>query len=140
MKALSLWQPWALLTVLGAKKIETRSWGTRYRGPLLIHAAKTFRKADRLLCLREPFAKALVDPTRQTFARGAIIGRCDLVDVRFMGLGFEFPPEPERSFGLYELGRYAWMFKNVVRFKQPIPYRGGQRIFNVPDELIREAV
>jgi hypothetical protein len=38
MKALSLTQPWASLVVAGAKKLETRSWPTYYRGPLLIHA------------------------------------------------------------------------------------------------------
>ena len=40
MKALTLWQPWASLIAVGAKTIETRSWSTKYRGPLAIHAAK----------------------------------------------------------------------------------------------------
>ncbi len=38
MKALTLWQPWASLVALGVKTIETRSWSTKYRGPLAIHA------------------------------------------------------------------------------------------------------
>ena len=42
MKALSVTQPWATLIATGQKQIETRSWGTRYRGPLYIHAAKRF--------------------------------------------------------------------------------------------------
>jgi activating signal cointegrator 1 len=40
MKALTLWQPWASLVAFGVKTIETRSWSTKYRGPLAIHAAK----------------------------------------------------------------------------------------------------
>ena len=40
MKAISLLQPWASLVVMGAKTIETRGWGTKYRGPILIHASK----------------------------------------------------------------------------------------------------
>lgn len=40
MKALSLWQPWASLWACGAKKYETRSWATKYRGPIAIHAGK----------------------------------------------------------------------------------------------------
>jgi len=40
MKALTLWQPWASLVATGAKRIETRSCVTKYRGPLAIHAAK----------------------------------------------------------------------------------------------------
>jgi hypothetical protein len=44
MKALTLTQPWASLVAISAKKIETRSWRTAYRGPLAIHAAKGFPK------------------------------------------------------------------------------------------------
>lgn len=39
MKALTLHQPAASLVAVGVKTIETRSWSTRYRGPLAIHAA-----------------------------------------------------------------------------------------------------
>lgn len=38
MKAITLTQPWASLVAIGAKRIETRSWATKYRGPLAIHA------------------------------------------------------------------------------------------------------
>ena len=40
MKALTIRQPWASLIAAGVKTIETRSWSTRYRGPLAIHAGK----------------------------------------------------------------------------------------------------
>lgn len=39
LKALTLTQPWASLVAIGAKEIETRSWTTRHRGWLAIHAA-----------------------------------------------------------------------------------------------------
>lgn len=39
MKTLTLYQPWASLKACDAKKYETRSWETKYRGPILIHAA-----------------------------------------------------------------------------------------------------
>lgn len=48
MKVLSLHQPWASLVAWGIKTIETRSWQTSYRGPLLIHAAKTTAGIDSL--------------------------------------------------------------------------------------------
>lgn len=38
MKALTLHQPWASLIAIGVKTIETRSWATKYRGPLAVHA------------------------------------------------------------------------------------------------------
>jgi hypothetical protein len=40
MKAITIWQPWASLLAIGAKRYETRSWATNYRGPIAIHAAK----------------------------------------------------------------------------------------------------
>ena len=39
MKAISIRQPWAWLIVNGYKDIENRSWNTKYRGPVLIHAS-----------------------------------------------------------------------------------------------------
>lgn len=59
MKALSLTQPWATLVAIGAKRLETRSWSTTYRGPLAIHAAKRFPRNCQELVLHEPFASAL---------------------------------------------------------------------------------
>lgn len=38
-RTLSVRQPWATLLVTGVKLTENRSWPTRMRGPLLIHAA-----------------------------------------------------------------------------------------------------
>jgi len=40
MKAITLWQPWASLLATEAKQYETRSWATKYRGLIAIHAAK----------------------------------------------------------------------------------------------------
>lgn len=50
MKCLSLWQPWATLIAIGAKQVETRSWRTRYRGPIAIHAAKVWTQQLETLC------------------------------------------------------------------------------------------
>ena len=41
MKALTIQQPWASVITMGVKTIETRSWSTKYRGPLAIHAGLT---------------------------------------------------------------------------------------------------
>lgn len=39
MKAISVRQPFAWLIVNGFKDIENRSWNTKFRGPVLIHAS-----------------------------------------------------------------------------------------------------
>jgi hypothetical protein len=40
MKALTILEPWASIIACGAKQIETRSWSTKYRGSIAIHAGK----------------------------------------------------------------------------------------------------
>lgn len=39
MKILSVRQPWASLIVTGLKDVENRTWPTKYRGPILVHAS-----------------------------------------------------------------------------------------------------
>src|SRR5262245_54509744 len=59
MKAVCLIQPWASLVVHGVKKFETRSWATKYRGPLLICASAKIPTEVQLLCGAEPFFSVL---------------------------------------------------------------------------------
>lgn len=59
MKIISLWQPWASLVACGAKRFETRSWKTPYRGRLAIHAAKTWSYQLYNICRTEPFKTVL---------------------------------------------------------------------------------
>lgn len=59
MRCITLWQPWASLVAIGAKTIETRSWGTSYRGPLAIHAGQAWDGTLVRLCKSEPFAEVL---------------------------------------------------------------------------------
>ncbi len=134
MKAITLTQPWATLVAIGAKRIETRSWGTKYRGPLAIHAAKTFPDFAQALCRTEPFHSILGEHTQirivwsqgtkhSDFPLGAVIATCQLVRCWKIGKD-EAIPEPERSFGDYTAGRYAWLLANVHPLPEPVPARG----------------
>lgn len=44
MKAITIKQPWASLIINGYKEYEFRSWKTKFRGDVLIHAGKTIDK------------------------------------------------------------------------------------------------
>lgn len=44
MKAITIKQPWATLIINGYKEYEFRSWKTKFRGDVLIHAGKTIDK------------------------------------------------------------------------------------------------
>jgi hypothetical protein len=130
MKCLSLTQPWASLVATGAKKIETRSWRTDYRGPLAIHASAEFPTHIRLLCFTEPFYGALKKANLNANHRpekvlplGAILAVGELADVQLITPA-NAPGEPERSFGSYSPGRFMWLLENVRRLPHPIPAKG----------------
>lgn len=99
MKLITLWQPWASLMAIGAKRIETRGWSTDYRGLLAIHAAQSWNNDSRelatstlgwnLLASEKAKASQSAPGNRPTLLRrelpfGAIIALCDLVDCRPM--------------------------------------------------------
>lgn len=142
MKAITLYQPWATLVAVGAKKIETRSWYTKYRGQLAIHAAKSYPKKLKALENWEPFKSALYPDNIYTypcFSCGCIVAICNLVDCMLitsshmvsmrMSIGIPLPSEPEFSFGDYTPGRYAWILEDIKRLPKPIPARGRQGIW-----------
>lgn len=166
MKCISLWQPWSTAVVLGKKRIETRGWETMYRGPLLIHAGK--RKVhseilDQLIefhwfvALKEIGGMYGMNLEYEKYLPfGAIVGKVDVVACKRVE---DLTPERKRVYGEHPLkplppyddfteellgdfspGRFGWVLENPVRFKEPIPYRGYQRFFDVPEDLVREAV
>lgn len=44
MKVITIKQPWATLIAEGIKEYEFRTWNTKYRGDILIHAGKSIDK------------------------------------------------------------------------------------------------
>ena len=148
MRCLSLWQPWASALACGSKMIETRSWRTSYRGPLLIHAAKR-RVIKELEYLRgySSWVGALgpvLDVGRPftDLPFGAIIGignleacvateRVSNLDAprRFV----EYDPNvwTERDMADFSPGRWAWLFEpsSLRTFATPTPCRGYQGLF-----------
>ena len=134
MKAISLWQPWASAMALGFKRNETRHWEQSYRGPLLIHAAKTVVPwTEEIISF---FRIKGIGPDR--FPMGCLICKVDLVDI--VEITQENAPDGvEYMFGNYAPGRYMWQTSNLETFK-PIPWKGRQGLFNVPWENICRAV
>ena len=44
MKVITIKQPWATLIAKGHKEYEFRTWKTKYRGEILLHAGKGIDK------------------------------------------------------------------------------------------------
>ena len=145
MKVLTLTQPWAMLVAIGAKYIETRSWATKYRGPLLIHAAQGpgslgWMQMQHICRHEEPFKSALAGILQdrhpgEVLPRGAIVARCELracvPTEKLQGQPWcSYGPrkwdltDQERAFGDYTPGRYAWLLSDVQALPEPIPAKG----------------
>ena len=132
VRSLTMSDPWGTLVALGAKKIETRSWTTSHRGPLAIHLAKTLSADAAASCDESPFRQALeaggyrrsdIGSNAWGLPLGHVVALVWLDDVERITPSFVVE-EPERAFGLFTPGRYAWRFSQVYRLAHPIPVRG----------------
>jgi hypothetical protein len=91
--AISIRQPWAWLILHGGKDIENRTWPTKFRGKVLLHAAKGMTKGE--WDASWSFARAVISEERRQSAkekiinenlkfgnieRGGIVGIAEIVD------------------------------------------------------------
>jgi activating signal cointegrator 1 len=127
MKAITLWQPWATLVILGLKRWETRSWSTNHRGDTAIHAAA--RPVVWSECDPE-IIKALdaAGIDRVTLPLGKVLGVVKLTAVYGTreALKRGLISGQERAFGDYSPGRFCWQLGDVRPFIVPVPMRGAQ--------------
>ena len=70
MKVLTIKQPWATLIAEGYKEYEFRTWNTKYRGELLIHAGKSINKE----------AVQRFEKYNLEYPQGCIIAKVDMTD------------------------------------------------------------
>ena len=145
MKIISLMQPWATLVAIGAKEIETRSWATKYRGKLGIHASAKF---DPSICYKEPF-KTIFEMRNikvSDLPTGAIIAVTEIKDClpilakdEFSGFamvkGHGVVTGNEYCFGDYTPGRYAWILSRIPKRIEPIKVKGQLNLWEYPLEV-----
>jgi hypothetical protein len=129
IKCISVRQPYATWLVnpnkffnaqITPKCIENRDWTTSYRGPLLIHASKTFEdNAIAYWQQRCPWLGNAVSLEKQDYPLGCIVGIADLVDI------------VQESNDPWFCGDYGWVLANAMAFDNPVPYRGALKLFDV---------
>ena len=102
LRALSIRQPWAWLVVNGYKDIENRSWRTKHRGPLLIHASsnRSLTTPQNLAAIKKKYRVRLPND----FDFGAIVGLVDVVDC--------MKTHPSKW---KERGTWGWVLRNPRR-------------------------
>ena len=118
MKCLSVRQPWAWALIHGPKRIENRTWPTRYRGPLLIHAGVSRADLGAVRALaREPRPDELVF--------GAVVGVVMLDDCL---------PAKVAPVTPFTEGPWCWVVSDPIPLA-PVPWKGSLGLFEVPDRL-----
>ena len=118
MKVLTIRQPWATLIMQGDKRFEFRSWQTKYRGELLIHAGKGIDKEA---------VKRLEKYLPKDLPLGKILGKVMLVDCIRMSPEFKEELLKENS-DIYTKSsfkeNFGWQLENIQVFDAPIDATG----------------
>lgn len=118
MKVLTIKQPWATLIMQQDKRFEFRSWKTKYRGDLLIHAAKGVDKEA---------IKRLEKYIPDNIPTGKILGRATLIDCVKVSPEFKEKLLKENK-DIYKDSsfkeNYGWQIEDVEVFEKPIEASG----------------
>lgn len=130
-KAISIKQPWAYLICTGIKDVENRTWPTKYRGRVYIHASGT-SWAWYKVC------NYLTDKMADVFEKmgfngkwlrdlhvSAIIGHVDIVDcvINYNSIWAEQSDMFRRTHSAGIVSNppiYNWVLANPVLFEKPI--------------------
>jgi len=130
MKALSIRQPWAWLILHGGKDIENRTWTTKVRGRVLIHAAQGMTATEwqaafglYLQIRRTQGLPAVAVPFSKQLERGGIVGSVEIVDC------------VTASDSPWYMGDVGFVLRNPLSLPF-IPLKGRLGFFDVPDHLL----
>jgi hypothetical protein len=127
--ALSIRPPWAQCIMGRWKPCENRTWSTKYRGMLLVHASQTYEREGL------EFAKALgVPPGHLTNPRwmSGYLGVAELTDVHASG-------DCNGGCGPWgAAGQFHWVMKLPRIFSQPVPGGGKLGLYRkgIPAEVL----
>ena len=122
MKAISIRQPWAWLIINAGKDIENRSWPTRFRGRVMVHAAQGMTRQEYVdveQFLATQHGGRILLPPADELARGGILGSVEIVDC------------VSESSSPWFFGPYGFVLRNPA----PLPFaplRGRLGFFEVP--------
>lgn len=150
MKALTIWQPWASLIMIGAKPYEFRRWDYRNRERgvegqrIVIHAGARAIRVEEVFDIRERLnggdTSLIAEKARPLIERLLAAHRCQGILPLTMGLGTAIlgtPRDVNRLFKAPDSDRidhhmWAWPLTDIRPFEEPVPMRGAQGFWNWP--------
>ena len=124
LKIITIKQPWATLIAAGYKKYEFRSWKTKYRGPLLIHAGKGIdsQAMKRFEDLNLSYPKSKIIALVQ-------LEDCILIDDIFNS---QLLNENNKVYGTDDkIGLYAWKLSNIENVNINEDIKGRLGLWNI---------
>lgn len=127
LKALSIAQPWAECIVSKGKNIENRSWDTKYRGYVAIHASKS-RNLGRFEYCQEEY-KLNLTPDNVDF--GAIVGFAEIVNVITKK---QLTKETKKWFQ----GEYGFHLKNIIKLEKPVKTNGALSFWKIEGNILKK--
>lgn len=151
MITLTVKQPFASLIVVGIKDIENRTWPTKFRGRVLIHAAKSAEydgtpSPYAALFLLARFHNILTleqkeKVIQQSRIRSSIVGSVEIVDcvINHTSIWAEksvyHGEVVEKVNGEGEIIKpiYNWVLANPIIFPEPIPANGKLSFWDYPN-------
>jgi hypothetical protein len=128
MKAISIRPPWAWAILHAGKDIENRTWKTKMRGTIAVHASQTLSRPyyDASLKAIKKIAPDACVPAYDAMVRGAIVGLVDVVGC-----------EEHTKSRWHVRGHYGFALANPRALVKAIPYNGRLSFWDVPDALAR---
>lgn len=125
-------QPWASLFLFNEAQYETRTWKTKYRGPLAIHTSK---KIDSNVCNNNVIQHLLSkhELNRSNLPTSMIIGVCNLINcVKVIEDNQEsavledgrIVSGNDYFLGDFRVGNYIWEVSNKEMLIDFIPAKG----------------
>jgi hypothetical protein len=144
MKALVVQPPWSSAIAAGVKVIENRSWGTSYRGPLLIVAGARWSKrgaADRRIRAwwwGANFSRPTLEATDLSYAFRRAACVCELVDVHPDGGCCRPWGESEYTDddGKTRASLFHWVLEETRPVQDRIPVRGRLGLWTPDPDLV----
>lgn len=123
--ALSLRQPWLWAILHAGKRIENRTWATKYRGRIRLHAAKTW-DAEGEEYIRKTVGVCPTEAALKSLGQlGAHLGEVTAIDcwaldevTRLCDPEFEHEQDP------WIFGPICWVLKDLIAYPDPIPGQG----------------
>lgn len=123
LKVLTLRQPWATLVAEGIKKYEFRSWKTKYRGKILIHAGVGIDKDD----MKKYENMNLEFPSRRIVAIVEIEDCLELTEE----LNKKIIAENNIAYGNKVRTGYAWKLNNIKKVDYNKEVNGQLGLWNI---------